>query len=119
MAIEELNAKGVQIGGRTARFELLAEDDAGDPKQDTAAAQKLVDSKVQGAVGSTPTRAASPKRSASCADAPQSGPRREHAREGPGIAAPRPLRYSLMSSATSFRTMQARTVRVGGVEVPA
>ena len=51
MAIEELNAKGVQIGGRTARFELLAEDDAGDPKQGTAAAQKLVDSKVQGVVG--------------------------------------------------------------------
>jgi branched-chain amino acid transport system substrate-binding protein len=51
MAIEELNAKGVQIGGRPARFELLAEDDAGDPKQGTAAAQKLVDSKVNGVVG--------------------------------------------------------------------
>ena len=51
MAIEELNAKGVQIGGRTARFELLAEDDAGDPKQGTAAAQKLVDHKVSGVVG--------------------------------------------------------------------
>ena len=51
MAIEELNAKGVQIGGRTARFELVAEDDAGDPKQGTAAAQKLVDMKVNGVVG--------------------------------------------------------------------
>ena len=51
MAIEELNAKGVRIGGRTARFELLAEDDAGDPKQGTAAAQKLVDNKVNGVVG--------------------------------------------------------------------
>ncbi|WP_043784120.1 branched-chain amino acid ABC transporter substrate-binding protein [Rubrivivax gelatinosus] len=51
MAIEELNAKGVQIGGRTAKFELLAEDDGGDPKQGTAAAQKLVDSKVNGVVG--------------------------------------------------------------------
>ena len=51
MAIEELNARGVQIGGRTARFELVAEDDAGDPKQGTAAAQKLVDSKVNGVVG--------------------------------------------------------------------
>ncbi|ACB35604.1 Extracellular ligand-binding receptor [Leptothrix cholodnii SP-6] len=51
MAIEELNAKGVQIGGRPARFELLAEDDAGDPKQGTAAAQKLVDNKVNGVVG--------------------------------------------------------------------
>ena len=50
MAIDELNAKGVQIGGRPARFELLAEDDGGDPKQGTAAAQKLVDSKVNGVV---------------------------------------------------------------------
>ena len=51
MALEELNAKGVQIGGRPAKFELLAEDDGGDPKQGTAAAQKLVDSKVNGVVG--------------------------------------------------------------------
>jgi len=51
MAIEELNAKGVMIGGRKAKFELLAEDDAGDPKQGTAAAQKLVDSKVNGVIG--------------------------------------------------------------------
>ncbi|MBX3638569.1 MAG: ABC transporter substrate-binding protein, partial [Rubrivivax sp.] len=42
MAIDELNAKGVTIGNRKARFELLAEDDAADPKQGTAAAQKLV-----------------------------------------------------------------------------
>lgn len=51
LAIEELNAKGVMIGGKKAKFELLAEDDAGDPKQGTAAAQKLVDSKVNGVVG--------------------------------------------------------------------
>ncbi|WP_198968890.1 branched-chain amino acid ABC transporter substrate-binding protein [Xylophilus sp. ASV27] len=51
MAIDELNAKGVSIGGKKARFELLAEDDAGDPKQGTAAAQKLVDAKVNGVVG--------------------------------------------------------------------
>ncbi|HQX07813.1 MAG TPA: branched-chain amino acid ABC transporter substrate-binding protein [Zoogloea sp.] len=51
MAIDELNAKGVMIGGKKARFELMAEDDAGDPKQGTAAAQKLVDSKVNGVVG--------------------------------------------------------------------
>ena len=51
MAIEELNAKGVMIGGKKAKFELLAEDDAGDPKQGTAAASKLVDSKVNGVVG--------------------------------------------------------------------
>src|ERR1044072_6536252 len=51
LAIEELNAQGVMIGGKKAKFELLAEDDAGDPKQGTAAAQKLVDSKVNGVIG--------------------------------------------------------------------
>ena len=51
MALDELNAKGVTIGGQKARFELLAEDDAGDPKQGTAAAQKLVDAKVNGVIG--------------------------------------------------------------------
>jgi branched-chain amino acid transport system substrate-binding protein len=51
MAIDELNAKGISIGGKKVKFELLAEDDGGDPKQGTAAAQKLVDSKVAGVVG--------------------------------------------------------------------
>ena len=51
MAIADLNAKGVMIGGKKAKFELLAEDDAGDPKQGTAAAQKLVDAKVNGVIG--------------------------------------------------------------------
>lgn len=51
MAIDDLNAKGVQIGGQKVTFELLAEDDGADPKQGTAAAQKLVDSKVAGVIG--------------------------------------------------------------------
>jgi branched-chain amino acid transport system substrate-binding protein len=51
MAIDELNAKGVIIAGKKVKLELLAEDDAGDPKQGTAAAQKLVDSRVNGVVG--------------------------------------------------------------------
>ena len=51
MAIEDLNAKGIKIGDKVATFELLAEDDAADPKQGTAVAQKLVDSKVNGVVG--------------------------------------------------------------------
>ena len=51
MAIDQLNAKGVTIGGKKAKFELLAEDDAGDPKQGTAVAQKLVDAKVNGVIG--------------------------------------------------------------------
>ncbi|MBZ8141283.1 branched chain amino acid ABC transporter substrate-binding protein [Rubrivivax gelatinosus] len=51
MAIDELNAKGVTIAGKKVKWELLAEDDAADPKQGTAAAQKLVDSKVNGVIG--------------------------------------------------------------------
>lgn len=51
MAIDELNAKGVSIGGRKAKFELLSEDDGADPQKATLAAQKLVDAKVNGVVG--------------------------------------------------------------------
>ncbi|MFZ2219003.1 MAG: branched-chain amino acid ABC transporter substrate-binding protein [Rhodoferax sp.] len=51
MAIEELNAAGVVIDGQKVTLELMAEDDAGDPKQGTAVAQKLVDAKVAGVVG--------------------------------------------------------------------
>jgi len=51
MAIEELSAAGMTIGGKKVTFELLAEDDAADPKQGTAAAQKLVDAKVNGVIG--------------------------------------------------------------------
>jgi branched-chain amino acid transport system substrate-binding protein len=41
----------VTIGGKKAKFELVAEDDAGDPKQGTAVANKLVDAKVNGVIG--------------------------------------------------------------------
>lgn len=51
MAVEDLNAKGVTIGGKKVKLELVAEDDAADPKQGTAAAQKLCDAKVNGVVG--------------------------------------------------------------------
>lgn len=51
MAIEDLNAQGITIAGKKIRFEIQAEDDASDPKQGTAAAQKLCDSKVAGVVG--------------------------------------------------------------------
>jgi branched-chain amino acid transport system substrate-binding protein len=51
MAIEELNAKGVAIGGKKVKFVLLAEDDAGDPRQATSVAQKLVDEHVNGVIG--------------------------------------------------------------------
>ena len=51
MAVEELNTQNIVIGGKKIKFELVAEDDAADPKQGTAAAQKLCDSKVSGVVG--------------------------------------------------------------------
>lgn len=51
MAIADLNAKKLRIGGQEITFELVAEDDAADPKQGTAAAQKLVDAKVVGVIG--------------------------------------------------------------------
>ena len=50
MAIEDLNAKGMVIGGKKVKFVLVAEDDVADPKQGTAASQKLCDDKVAGAV---------------------------------------------------------------------
>ena len=51
MAIEDLNAQKLTIGGNKIKFEIQAEDDAADPKQGTAAAQKLCDAKVAGVVG--------------------------------------------------------------------
>ena len=51
MAIEDLNTQNIVIGGKKVKFEIQAEDDAADPKQGTAAAQKLCDAKVNGVVG--------------------------------------------------------------------
>jgi len=51
MAIEELNATGITLDGKKVTLELMAEDDAADPKQGTAVAQKLVDAKVAGVIG--------------------------------------------------------------------
>jgi branched-chain amino acid transport system substrate-binding protein len=51
MAIEELNAKGFMINGKKVTLQLLTEDDAADPKQGTAVAQKLVDAHVNGVIG--------------------------------------------------------------------
>jgi branched-chain amino acid transport system substrate-binding protein len=51
LAINDLNARKITIGGKPVKFELVPEDDAADPKQGTQAAQKLVDAKVNGVVG--------------------------------------------------------------------
>ncbi len=51
LAIDELNAENLVIGGKKIKFQLMAEDDAGDPRQATAVAQKLCDAKVAGVIG--------------------------------------------------------------------
>jgi ABC-type branched-subunit amino acid transport system substrate-binding protein len=51
LAIEELNAQKIQVGGNTIRFELQSEDDGGDPKQGVTVAQKFADAKVKFVLG--------------------------------------------------------------------
>ena len=51
LAIDEANAMGTSLGGQKVRFELMSEDDQGDPKVGNTVAQKLVDAKVAGVVG--------------------------------------------------------------------
>jgi branched-chain amino acid transport system substrate-binding protein len=51
LAIDELNAEGVEIGGKKVKFELVSEDDQADPKIATQVAQRLVDAKVVGVIG--------------------------------------------------------------------
>jgi branched-chain amino acid transport system substrate-binding protein len=51
LAVEEANKAGIKIGGAPVKFELVAEDDQGDPKVGNTVAQKLVDAKVAGIVG--------------------------------------------------------------------
>jgi len=51
MALDELNAKGLEIGGRKLRWKLEAGDDGGDPGQAVALARRLCDKKVAAVVG--------------------------------------------------------------------
>ena len=51
MAIEELNTRGVKLGSRPAKFELVVEDDQADPKTGTIVAQRLVDAGIRGMAG--------------------------------------------------------------------
>jgi len=51
LAIDELNAQGLTIGGKPMKFQLQAEDDQAEPKQGPLIAQKLADAKVAGVVG--------------------------------------------------------------------
>ncbi|MDY0329440.1 MAG: branched-chain amino acid ABC transporter substrate-binding protein [Thiomonas sp.] len=51
MAIKELNAENIVIGGKKVIWKVDAQDDQADPKQATTVAQKFVDEKVNGVVG--------------------------------------------------------------------
>jgi len=51
MAIEEVNARGVTLGGQKVRFEIMSEDDQADPRNATIVAQKLVDARVSAVLG--------------------------------------------------------------------
>ncbi|MDR3016839.1 MAG: branched-chain amino acid ABC transporter substrate-binding protein [Delftia acidovorans] len=51
MALDDLNAKGLEIGGRKLRWKLEAGDDGGDPGQAVALARRLCDKKVAAVVG--------------------------------------------------------------------
>lgn len=51
LAVDDLNAQGVTVGGRKITLKLVSEDDQTDPKTATIVAQKLVDRGVKGVVG--------------------------------------------------------------------
>ena len=51
IALDEVNAEGLTIGGKKVKFELVSEDDQGDPKAATQVAQRFVDQNVAGVVG--------------------------------------------------------------------
>lgn len=60
LALEDANAKGLSIGGKPVKFELISEDDQGDPRTATTAAQRLTDAGVVGVVGHTTSGASIP-----------------------------------------------------------
>lgn len=51
LALEDLNARGVTIGGARVVFRMQSEDDGADPKQGATVAQKLVDAGVKAVIG--------------------------------------------------------------------
>ncbi|WP_233860132.1 branched-chain amino acid ABC transporter substrate-binding protein [Paraburkholderia sp. HD33-4] len=51
LAVEEINAKGLVVGGKKVVLDLLQEDDAQDPRTATQIAQMLVDEKVVAVIG--------------------------------------------------------------------
>lgn len=51
LAVEELNARKINVGGKTLKFEVVSEDDQCDAKAGVAVAQKFVDSGVRYVMG--------------------------------------------------------------------
>lgn len=51
LAVEELNAKPITVGGKKLKFELISEDDQADPRAGVNVAQKLIDAGVKFVVG--------------------------------------------------------------------
>jgi len=51
LAIDEINASGLMLGGKKIKLELVSEDDQADPKIATIVADKLVDQHVAGVIG--------------------------------------------------------------------
>lgn len=51
LAIQEANAAGLVIAGEKIRFEMVSEDDEGNPQKGTVVAQKMVDEQVAGVIG--------------------------------------------------------------------
>jgi ABC-type branched-subunit amino acid transport system substrate-binding protein len=51
LAVEELNAQKLKVAGKVVRFELVSEDDQGDPKAGVNVAQKFADAGVKFVLG--------------------------------------------------------------------
>lgn len=51
LAIDDINAQGLKIGGKPVEFQMDSEDDQADPRMATQVAQKFVDMGVQAVIG--------------------------------------------------------------------
>ncbi|CAL96345.1 branched-chain amino acid ABC transporter substrate-binding protein [Azoarcus olearius] len=60
LAVEDANARGITLGGQKVKFELVSEDDQGDPRTATTVAQRLTDLGVKGVVGHVTSGASIP-----------------------------------------------------------
>ena len=51
LAVDEINAQGLTLGGKAVKLELIGEDDQAEPKTATIVADKLLDSRVVAVIG--------------------------------------------------------------------